>query len=116
MTTVSVNWTGDMVKASVSGHAGYAESGKDIVCSAVSILAFTLRRVFIGAVCDEMADSYEENVPLGTLEVQMRVYPKYKTLVKVKIEAVFTGFEILAENMPDYIKIAGKSDYRNIDK
>ena len=29
-------------RLTVSGHAGYAEHGKDIVCSAVSILVLTL--------------------------------------------------------------------------
>lgn len=31
----------------VNGHAGYAERGKDIVCSAASILAYTLAEIVL---------------------------------------------------------------------
>ncbi len=35
------NCTGDAVGFEISGHAGYAEEGSDIICSAVSALAIT---------------------------------------------------------------------------
>ena len=39
---ISVDYDRKNLDLTVQGHAGYAESGKDIVCSAVSILTSTL--------------------------------------------------------------------------
>ena len=36
------NFRLDPIALSISGHAGYGDSGSDIICSAVSILAYTL--------------------------------------------------------------------------
>lgn len=32
----------DIMKLEISGHAGYADSGNDIVCSAVSMLSYAI--------------------------------------------------------------------------
>ena len=39
---ISVHYDSKNLDLTVQGHAGYAEPGKDIVCSAVSILTSTL--------------------------------------------------------------------------
>jgi len=51
------NTDNDIVGFEVSGHAGYADPGKDIVCAAVSILATTT---------------------VNSLEEQLPIKPQYK--------------------------------------
>lgn len=40
--TVLCDTDGEYIGLNISGHANYAESGKDIICSAVSVLAINL--------------------------------------------------------------------------
>ncbi|WP_202710647.1 ribosomal-processing cysteine protease Prp [Sporosalibacterium faouarense] len=110
MTRVSIfkDNNGNVLKYIVEGHSGFAQSGEDIVCAAISILAHTTyasiikvcnipeEDVFI-KVCDE--DGYFElSIPdyidndmldkaqtvFQVMEVGMKqlleVYPKYITL------------------------------------
>ena len=42
MIKVNVYESRKLLKLEISGHAGYAESGKDIICSAVSVLSINL--------------------------------------------------------------------------
>lgn len=42
MTRVYAEQDGDTVRLECRGHAGYAESGKDVVCAAISAISQTL--------------------------------------------------------------------------
>lgn len=42
MIKVDITRRDELIKVTVTGHAGYAEHGADIVCSAVSILVYTM--------------------------------------------------------------------------
>ncbi len=51
-----------------SGHAGYAQAGEDIVCSAVSVLAFNTCNAIEAIAGDKAAAAQDEEA--GLLEVQ----------------------------------------------
>lgn len=79
----------------VKGHAGYAEYGNDIVCSAISVLTQTLV-----AHMDDVADDYEAKIDPG--------YVKLWALGKESIKAaqvIVKGFELLADNFPDHVDL-----------
>ena len=106
--------TENHIRLIVKGHAGQAEHGKDIVCSAVSILTYTIaenvRRLctnHIGCISLEEGDS-EVDIFFNS----DREYEK----IGGKIEAIVTGFEILSKSYPEYVTFNtnGKGESLNI--
>ena len=84
----------------VTGHAGYAERGKDIVCAAVSALTITLENAM-----EALAD-----VPVVKKQCAFRedarIYlpvPSDKT--DLLIEAYKIGIEGLQEAYPNYVQL-----------
>ena len=82
----------------VSGHAGYAEKGKDIVCSAVSILEQTLLRSLETLTVDEVqiARGY------GYTDIRFKNLSKEGKLLA---DSFFVGISDIAVKYPDFVKI-----------
>lgn len=85
----------------VSGHSGYAESGKDIVCAGVSITAQSLAAALSqtdGVMCD-----------VNKEEGRMFMVCKHSKQVKRYVDGMFDmariAFELLAEEYPEYVKV-----------
>lgn len=84
----------------VEGHAGYAEVGKDIVCSAVSTLTVTLENA-LGQLLDA---TIQESQYVG--ESNPRIFisaPDNKTDLLVEMYKI--GIEGVQEAYPDYVKL-----------
>lgn len=63
MTHITMRENESRYQIKISGHSGYAESGADIVCSAISILAHAW-----ASLCIEMSD--EKRIKLLKLEMR----------------------------------------------
>lgn len=82
----------------ISGHAGYAEPGKDIVCAAVTALTQTL----IQSIENLTDDKIECRISPGKVEVEYRnLSEKSKTLV----DSFFVGICLIAEEFPEHVKV-----------
>lgn len=82
----------------ISGHAGYAEPGKDIVCAAVTALTQTL----IQSIENLTDDEIEYRISPGKVEVEYRnLSEKSKTLV----DSFFIGICLIAEEFPEHVKV-----------
>ncbi len=82
----------------ISGHAGYAEYGKDIVCAGVTALTQTL----IQSIENLTDDKIEYRISPGKVEVEYRnLSEKSKTLV----DSFFIGICLIAEEFPEYVKV-----------
>ncbi len=82
----------------VSGHSGYAESGKDIVCAGVTALTQT----FVRSVAALTEDEIEHEVSPGRAEIRYgNLSEKSKTLV----DSFFIGIGMIASDFPDYVRI-----------
>lgn len=82
----------------ISGHAGYAEPGKDIVCAAVTALTQTL----IQSIENLTDDEIEYRISPGKAEIEHRnLSEKSKTLV----DSFFVGICLIAEEFPEYVKV-----------
>lgn len=87
---------------SFKGHADYAEKGKDIVCSAVSILCYTLAEALEkGNFLMKIEKSIEEG------ECRVKAYPKpqYEANVQLVFFTILSGLTMLAEDYPDNVKV-----------
>ncbi len=90
----------EIVGFEIKGHAEYDEYGKDLVCSAVTILAYT---------CVNSLDKYADDVIFTDNEVMMSVNitcPNRDT--DVIFDYFKTGIETLLGNYSSYVKLKYK--------
>lgn len=89
-------------KITLRGHANYAEFGKDIVCSAVSVLVQTL----IQSVESLTTDKIEYNMQPGAVDIKFWCLSDHS---KVLIDAFFIGIKGVAEAHPACVKVNEKN-------
>ena len=88
----------------VTGHAGQAEKGQDIVCSAVSILFYTLAQ----AVMDSMEALVDEPLVItndGDGLVACKPKKEYEATMQRTYWTILTGFELLAQEYKEYVSL-----------
>lgn len=82
----------------IKGHANYAEHGKDIVCSAVSVLVQTL----IKSIESLTTDKIKYSMSPGTVDINFWCLSDQS---KVLIDAFFVGVKGVAAAHPDNVKV-----------
>ena len=91
----------------VSGHAGAAEEGKDIICASASILAYTVA---------QEAKNMERRLQLEEPPYIRKDKGDFVTMIHPKNDATYAdalrtfyvaevGFELLAYNYPQYVEL-----------
>ena len=98
MIKVSVKKDNEINSITISGHAGYNESGKDIVCSSVSSIAITTVNAIVRI--DSEAISFDEED--GFLFI---TFKKHSSIIDILIENMLELFYELEEQYPKYIKV-----------
>lgn len=84
---------------SVSGHAGYAPAGQDIVCAGVSALTQTL----IGSIKDLTSDKIKYKISPGGVEI---LYGNLSEKSRTLVDSFFIGILQIADEYPDNVRIA----------
>ena len=82
----------------VSGHAGYAEAGKDIVCAAVSVLVQTLR-ISLQEFTNDQADWICHK---GYMKMEYKDLSEHGRLL---MDSFFIGICGIASAYPTHIQI-----------
>ena len=82
----------------ISGHAGYNESGKDIVCASVSSIAITTVNAIVRL--DRNSISFDERDGFLKLDIL-----SHSDIVDTLIENMIELFYELEEQYPKYIKL-----------
>ena len=89
----------------IEGHAGAAPRGEDLVCSAVTILGWTLI-----AGLEEEPD-WKMHLYLNEKEgvMDLRCYPQEEEEERCRalFDTIARGYGLLAEKYPDYIYMGG---------
>ena len=93
MTRIDINKDGAEFSILCQGHAGYADPGNDIVCSAISILIQTLI-----AYMDDREFECQYKINSGY------AYIYGKNCINA-FNVIQTGLELIASNYPKHIKI-----------
>lgn len=83
----------------IQGHAGYAENGKDIVCAGVTALVQTLIKSIEGLTQDKI--QYE--ISPGRADIH---YGDLSEAGKLLVDSFFIGICQIADEFPDYVRIA----------
>lgn len=82
----------------VSGHANYAEAGKDIVCAGVTALVQTL----IKSVDDLTEEKIEYEISPGKADIH---YGNLTEAGKLLVDSFFIGICMIADEFPDHVRI-----------
>ena len=82
----------------ITGHAGYAEAGKDIVCAGVTALTQTLIRALEGLTKDEI----EYEVSPGRADIH---YGNLSEEGKLLVDSFFIGVCSIADEFPENVTI-----------
>lgn len=92
----------------VTGHSNYAESGFDIICSAVSTLAYTALNS-IGTIGDIKNSDLEYVIgeDLGNMEVTLK---DTNVVTNVILKTFEIGIKLLLEDYSQYINL----DYKEV--
>lgn len=96
--------TGVLIGCTAEGHAGYAERGSDIVCSAVTVLIRTTLQVLSGLPAVNLeTDTSKRGF------IRFRVLKGFSSEVEEKLkyagDFLQTGLESVAKEFPDNLKL-----------
>lgn len=109
--TFSTNKKAGSITLKVSGHAGSAEQGKDIICAAASILSYTLAQA-VTFMHEEGKLHKKPNIRMKDGEAVITVKPKDEWYGEA-LHAYFitqVGFHLLSHNYPQYVTLNSFSD------
>lgn len=82
----------------VSGHAGYAESGKDIVCAGVTALVQGLIKSVEGLTRDQI----QYDITPGRADIHFKDLSEAGRLL---VDSFFLGICLIADDFPEHIKL-----------
>ena len=87
---------------SMEGHAYSGEAGHDLVCSAASILAYTLAASVTNA-AKLQGKAAEIQMDSGYVMIHLSPDSLYSGAITLIYDTVCVGFELLARNYPENI-------------
>lgn len=85
-------------RITVSGHAGYAETGKDIICAGVTALVQTL----VKSSHDLTEDKFEYEISPGRADIH---YGCLSEAGKLLVDAFFIGICMIADEFPEHVRV-----------
>ena len=85
-------------RITASGHADFAEAGKDIVCAGVTALIQTL----IKSIGDLTEDKIEYEISPGRADIHYRDPSEEGKLL---VDSFFIGVCAIADEFPDHVRI-----------
>ena len=90
----------------VAGHSGFADLGKDIVCSAVSILAYTVAQEIMYLNNDKkLLEEPEIILHDGNACITCRPKQEYYDDALKIFRFANTGYHLIAQNFPKNVKV-----------
>lgn len=90
------------VSMTLSGHAGYAEPGKDIVCAGASALIYAVPEELRSRGFKYFADAAEKE---GFITIKAYPSAEERHSCLVIFDTVFSGLKELARNYPQYVHV-----------
>ena len=87
-----------MDRITITGHSGYDEPGRDVVCAGVTALCQTLVR----SIESLTEDAIEYEISPGRADIQ---YGNLSESSKTLVDSFFIGTCMIADEFPDYVRI-----------
>ena len=89
----------------VSGHAGYAASGSDIVCAAASVLITTCANALQSVANITPALDVKEHPALISVVLPRGLSPEADHDARIILQTILQGFQDVAAQYPRYLQI-----------
>lgn len=89
----------------IEGHASFSENGTDIVCSAVSVLVYTLLNMLKDEESDKRLKLNREIVRAGYFCVEVEPFDFSKNRTKGIIDTVVMGLALLNQEYPENVRL-----------
>ena len=102
---IEIKFKPQTLELSVTGHAGAAEKGKDIVCSAVSMLFYTLAQAVTDSE-DMLTEAPVIEIEDGNGSVSCKPKDVFLATMQRTYWTVLTGFELLTQGYKDYVSFS----------
>ena len=102
---INITFKPKTLELSVNGHAGYGKKGKDIVCSAISTLFYTLGETLNQS--REMLKKepiFKDEDGKGVLSCVPK--KEYRGDIALTYRTILIGMELVANNYPDNVTFA----------
>ena len=90
-------------RVDVSGHAYSDAHGKDLVCAAVSMLCHTLGAIARAELNSGRCESATVQLSSGSAHIWCEAKEDHREHVKLKLDTLCTGFELLQESYPEFV-------------
>ena len=84
-------------RITITGHSGYDEPGRDVVCAGVTALCQTLVR----SIESLTEDAIEYEISPGRADIQ---YGNLSERSKALVDSFFIGICMIADEFPDYVR------------
>ena len=81
---------------SITGHAGYAEEGKDVVCAGISTIAMQLILSL-----ESIGEPIKYSIDVGNVSIE---YGSLSKSGKLLVDSFFIGCNFIKEQYPQYIR------------
>lgn len=91
-------------KIEVSGHARSGEEGRDLVCAACSILVQTIASNVLNWAAAEHIRQPGVSIGKGFAQICCVPQTRYEAQIRLVLDALCCGFELLAGDYPEYIR------------
>lgn len=105
MTNIEVSYEDRFLKVSVVGHAEYAEYGKDIVCSAISILSHSLYIYLTDAQDEGLLEKLSIKLAEGEMKFSAFILDRK---IEEGLKPIIIGFRTLSKNYKKNVHFSPK--------
>lgn len=102
---INITFKPKTLELEVKGHAGQNEKGKDIVCSAISALFYTLAQTLLDSeeMLEEAPTIKEEN---GDGYICCSPKTEYEGNVAIIYRTILIGMQMVAEEYKNFVKFS----------
>ena len=107
--TFSYDQEDTILSFEITGHAGYADAGEDIVCAAVSVLAIeTVNSIEKMANHRMTVKQADEDGGYLFAHVQSNVVGKQHEITQILLKHLYLSLQDVHETYPDYVQLKKK--------
>ncbi len=104
MTIVNIKRETGHYMMDINGHAGYADPGIDIVCSAVSILSYTFIQTLQNLEEQGKIYMFYTNIKEGNVQIEFRYSDNN---VQSVIDTIENGYSLIENQYGEYVRVIG---------
>ena len=88
----------------LTGHAGSDDPGKDLICAAASVMAYTFAQI-VEDKTFKMKRPPEIEIEKGYAKIRCEPLYSLRPEIKTCLDTVTVGFKLLEYNFPEYLKL-----------